>query len=75
MKGFPSVFPSDFFIKRRRLRREVFRDPLKLDTHFWGQVLEGSNVAELGDHQKKKLFLNNAVKSLIPFRENHEGLL
>ena len=46
-----------------------------LDTHFWGQLLEGSNVAELGDQQKKRLFLNNAVKSLIPFKENHEGLM
>ena len=32
-------------------------------------------MPELGDRQKKELFLNNAVKCLIPFKEDDEDLL
>ena len=28
-----------------------------------------------GDHQKKIFFINNSVEAVIPFKENHQGLL
>ena len=28
-----------------------------------------------GNHQNKKLFVNNSVEALIPFNEGHQGLL
>ena len=34
-----------------------------------------SNAEKWGDHQNKKLFINNFVKTLIPFKEEHQGLL
>ena len=34
-----------------------------------------SNVAKWGDHQKKKFFGNNTEEAVIPFKEDHQGLL
>ena len=64
-----------FFIKWKTPCREVIQDPLKLYKLFLGLLLGGWNAAKCGDHQKKKLFINNAVESLIPSKEDHEGLL
>ena len=40
---------------------------------FWG--INGSNAEKWVDHQKKKFFVNNFVEDLIPFKEEHQGLL
>ena len=38
-------------------------------------LLVVSNAEKWGDHQKKKFFINNFVKTLIPFKEEHQVLL
>ena len=45
------------------------------------EVGEGAGLLELqctfiwGDNQKKKFFTSNSVEALIPFNEEHQGLL
>ena len=42
---------------------------------FW-RIVDGRFKCEKwADHQKKKLFINNAVETLIPFKEDHQGLM
>ena len=53
----------------------VFRDQLKLDILFFGIVVGRFKCDKWGDHQKKKLFINNAVKAQILFKENHQCLM
>ena len=49
---------------------------LELYLPFWGELQLGHSHAERnGDHQKKKFFINNFVEALIPFSEEHQGLL
>ena len=38
-------------------------------------LLVVSNAEKWGDYQKKKFFINNFVKTLIPFKEEHQVLL
>ena len=33
-----------------------------------------SNAGKWGDSQKKEFFINNSIKSLIPFKEEYQGL-
>ena len=40
-----------------------------------GFLLGGSNVKKWDDHQKKKLFINNSIEDLTPFKEEHQSLL
>ena len=64
-----------FFMKWKRPCVEVFQDPLKLHIPFW-RIVDGRFKCEKwADHQKKKLFINNAVETLIPFKEDHQGLM
>ena len=36
-----------------------------------GLLLGGSNAKIWDDHQKKKLFINNSIEDLTPFKEEH----
>ena len=65
----------DLFMKLERSRREDFEDTLKLYILFQGLLLEGSNTTKWDDYQKKKLFINNAMETLILFNEDDQGLL
>ena len=59
-------------MKWKRPCREIFQDPSKLYIFL---LLEGTNAAKRGDHQKK-FFINNAVEALIPFKEeDRQGFL
>ena len=44
-------------------------------TCLGGFLLEGSNAEKWGAHQKKNLFINNSVGTLILLKEGHQGLL
>ena len=44
-------------------------------TFLRGFLVEGTNAEKCGDSRKKKLFINNSVKALIPFKEEYQGLL
>ena len=35
----------------------------------------GSYAEKWGDHQKNKFFIDNSVETLIPFKEEDQGLL
>lgn len=37
--------------------------------------MEGSVANKWADHRQKKFYLNNTVEDLIPFKEEHQGLL
>ena len=38
-------------------------------------LLRGSNLKKWDGHHKKKLFINNSVEDLSPFKEEYQGLL
>ena len=38
---------------------------------FLGFLLGSANLEKQGDDQKKKLFMDNTVQALIPFKERH----
>ena len=42
--------------------------PLKYMSLFGGISVGGSSMKKLGDHQNKKLFINQSVKVLIPLK-------
>ena len=62
-------------MKLKRTCREVFHDQLKLHLLFLGIVVGRFKWEKWGDHQKKKLFINNAFEAQILFKENHQGLM
>ena len=45
---------------------------------WWSWGGKGGKLVRLGswwgDHHRKKLFINNSVEALIPFKEEHQGL-
>ena len=40
-----------------------------------GLLLGSSNAKKEDDHPKKKLFINNSIEDLTPFKEEHQCLL
>ena len=47
--------------------------PLKCMSFFGGISFGRSNMKKRGDHQNKKLFINQSVKVLIPLKEEHQS--
>ena len=42
---------------------------------FFGIVVGRFKYGKMGDHQKKKFFINNTVEAVVAFKKEHQGLL
>ena len=58
--------------------REVGEGEVLLEVHVYlfGRIVVGKfKCGKMGDHQRKKFFINNSVEVLIPFNKEHQVLL
>ena len=49
---------------------------LEVHVYLFGRIVVGKfKCGKMGDHQRKKFFINNSVEVLIPFNKEHQVLL